>query len=105
MQVRGDHLLYRHEPLAIAERDQAREHRGNLEAGKAALASLGVAHHCGNAERQVRDIGERVRRVYGKRGQNREDTALKDLDCVTLIKLAEFVPRQDLNAFGAEQRP
>ena len=43
VEVRGDHLLERHEPLAVGHHEEAGEQRRDLHPGEALLAGLGVA--------------------------------------------------------------
>ena len=70
VQLRGDDLLDRDPPLAVGQRDQAREHVGNLHAGEAPLARVGIAHHRGEVEREVRDVRERMARIERERREH-----------------------------------
>ena len=99
VQVGGDDLLDRHEASPSASGDQPREHVGHLDPGEAPLAGLGVGDHRGEAERQVGDVRERVRRVDGERREHREDPLLVDLGHGARGRSAiEVVPADDLDA-------
>ena len=49
------------------------QQRRHLDPGEVLVAGHGVAHDDGEVQRQPGDVGERVRRVDGQRGQDRED--------------------------------
>ena len=44
VEVRGDHLLERDEPLAVGQHDEAGQQRRHLDPREAPLAGVGVAH-------------------------------------------------------------
>ena len=69
----------RDKSLAVGHGQQPREHRRDLDPGKAPLPALGIPDDDGQVERQVGDIGKRVARIHGKRGQNREDLVFEHL--------------------------
>ena len=73
VEMRGDHLLDRHEALAVGKREEPREQRRHLEPREPANPRDGVAHQHGEIQREVRDVGERVRRVDRERCEDRED--------------------------------
>ena len=78
LEVLGDDVLERHEPL-LADGDEPVEDRRHLDPGEVLLAGLRVAHQHGEVERQPGDVGERVRGVDRERGQDREDPLLEQL--------------------------
>ena len=80
VQPGGDQLLGREKPNAVGQADQPREHVRHLDSGKPALAGVGVTDHRGEAESQVRDVRERVRRIDGERREHREDPLFEDVD-------------------------
>ena len=47
----------------VADRDEARQRLGHLDAREALLARVGVAHRDPEAEREPRDVGERLARA------------------------------------------
>ena len=61
---------------ALRDDDEARHVVGHLDPGEALHLVVGVAHQHGEVERQAGDVGERVRRVDGQRGEHREDLGL-----------------------------
>ncbi len=73
LQVRGDDLLDRDEPLAIRHLDEPRQQWRDLHAGETPLSARGVTNEGREVEREGGDVGERVRGVDGQRGQYRED--------------------------------
>ncbi len=59
-QVRSDHLLERHESLAVGRDDEPRQQRRHLHAGEAVLAGVGVRDSDTEVQGEVGDVGERV---------------------------------------------
>ena len=104
VQLRGDDLLDRHEPLAVGQGDQPREHRRHLDPGEAALAGVRVADHRGQVQREVGDVRERVRRIDGQRREHREDPLVVDADEELAVVDAELVPRAHLDAALGQRR-
>ena len=84
LEVLGDDVLERHEPL-VADGHEPREDRRHLDPGEVLLAGLRVAHQHGEVERQPGDVRERVRRVDGQRRQHREDPLLEQLLALLLL--------------------
>ncbi len=73
LEVVGDHLLERHERCAVADRQEAAEELlRHLDAREHLGVLLGVAQHDDQAEREVRDVGERPADAEDERGQRRE---------------------------------
>ena len=102
LEVLADDVLERHEPL-VAERHEPVEDRRHLDPGEVLLAGLGVADQHGEVEREPGDVGERVRRVDGQRGEHREDPLLEQPLAVLLLLAVEVVPADQLDA-GVGQR-
>ena len=84
VEVRRDDVLERHEPgvVHVGERrtrparldaQQAGQHRRHLDPGEVLLAGARVDQHHGQVEREPGDVGERVGRVDGERGEHREE--------------------------------
>ena len=73
IEVVGDHLFDRHEPLAVGEREEPRKQGRHLEPREAANPRDGVTDQHGEVQGEVRDVGERVRRVDRERREDRED--------------------------------
>ena len=53
VEVGGDHLLERHEPLAVGQRDEPRQQRRDLHAGESALPRRRGRGRCGEVQREV----------------------------------------------------
>ena len=79
-QVRGDDVLERDERRAVVvvavgvrDPEEPRQHRRHLDPGEVLLARRRVGHDDGEVEREPGDVRERVGRVDGERGEDRED--------------------------------
>ena len=97
VEVGGDHLLERHEGLAaLADRQEAAEQLlRHLDPGDDLGAALGIAQQHTEAEREVRDVGERPAEADHQRRQRREDLLVEaDVDLAPLL-LARGVERDD----------
>ena len=83
-----DHPLERHEQAARADRQEARQQLGHLHAREALLPGLGIADEEAEAEREPRDVRERLARADRERRQHREDLAVEDaLELLQLLRL------------------
>ena len=71
-EVVRDHALERDPQAALAELEEARQALGHLDAREALLAGLRVADEDAEAEREPRDVGERLPRPDGERRQHRD---------------------------------
>ena len=60
---------------ARLDAQQAGQHRRHLDPGEVLLVGARVDQHDGQVERQPGDVGERVGRVDGQRGEHREEPA------------------------------
>ena len=98
VELRRDHLLEQHEALAVGERDEAGEQRRHLDPREALVAARRVAHGDREVERQVRDVGERVRGVDRERGEHREDRLGEELVEVGAVVVGELVPVGEADA-------
>ena len=63
MEVRGDDLLDRYEPLAIGHHHEARQQRRHLDPREVRLLRVRVEDHDAQVHREVRDVRERMSRV------------------------------------------
>ena len=108
LEVLGDHVLQRHEPvtaaLGVLQRHESAEALRHLHPREVLLAGPRVAHDHGEVERETGDVRERVGRVDGQRGQHREDALLEQLLAVLLLVRVEVVPAHQLDAVLAEGR-
>ena len=104
VEVRRDHLLERHEALAVGQRDEAGEQRRDLHPREALLAARRVAHDDREVERQVGDVGERVRGVDRERREHREDRVVEHLDEVLAVVVVEVVPVGEADALRPRAR-
>jgi hypothetical protein len=80
----GEHLLERHEAIALAEREKPRQAFGHFHAGEALLPVLRVAHEDRETDREAGDVRERLTGSNRERGEHRVDVALVaplELDC------------------------
>ena len=75
------HLLERHVMAVAADREEARKPLGNLHAREALLAGLGIAGEHGEADRERRDVRERLprarRRAVSAPGRSRARTSAR----------------------------
>ena len=101
LQVQSDHVLERHEPRFLRQRDEAGQDRRHLHAREALLPALRIAHGDREVERQVRDVWERVSRVDRERGEHREDLLPEDGVELAQLLLAHLIGADDADArFG-----
>ena len=96
-QVRRDHVFQRHEPV-LAHGEEAGQQRRHLHPGEHGHAGVRVGHHDRQAEREARDVGERVRRVHDQRGEHRVDPVPEQCLQVLLLVGGKLLPAQDLDA-------
>ena len=91
----ADHRLQRNQQPASPDRDEAREPLRNLDAREALLVRLRVANGDAEAERETRDVRERLPRPDAEWGQHRVDLALEarrelgELRVVTLVEVGD----------------
>ena len=104
VEVRLDDAFDRDPPPAVGQRMEPRQQRRDLDPGEPLLAALGVANHHGDVERQVRDVGERVRRVDRERREHREDLVEEHLAERLAILVGELVPAAHRDALLRERR-
>ena len=98
VQVSGDDLLEGDEHQLVRELHEPGQVRRHLHPGEAILARFGVGHADREAERQVRDVGERVSGVDRERCQHREDVLVEDLGQRLLCVDVELHPRSERDA-------
>ena len=103
LEVLADDVLQRDEPL-VAERHEALEDRRDLDPREVLGAGLGVAHDDREVEREPGDVGERVRRVDGERGQHREDPVLEEPLGHLLLVAVEVGPPHQADVLLGERR-
>ena len=97
-EVRGDHLLERHEATAVRQRHEPGKDRGDLHPGEALHAALRVPDGDGEVQRQVGDVGEGMRRVDGQRGEHRVHEVLERPLQLGLVGRVEVVPVEEADA-------
>ena len=71
---------------------------GTLTRANRCSPRRGVAHRDREVEREVRDVGERVRGVDGERGEHREDARLELAGELGALVRVELVPVGELDA-------
>ena len=101
VQVTADDLLEGQEP-SFAEIDQAWQHRRHLDTGELLGAGDGVGQHDGQVDRQAADVGERVRRIDGQRGEDGEDALREEGAHPALLVVGQFRPAQNLDTIGGQ---
>ncbi len=97
VQVRRDDVLERYEPL-LAEGDEAREDRRDLDPGEVLLPGVRVADGHRQIERKTGDVGERVGGVDRERCEHREHPVGEELLHALHLVGVELVPPQQENA-------
>ena len=104
VEVVADHVLERQQQPTLADRDEARQLLGHLHAREALLARVGVARQHAEAQREPRDVRERLARPDAERRQHREDLALVEaVELGQLLALAVGHPA-DVDALRRERR-
>ena len=88
---------------AVGEREEAGEQRRHLDPGEALLAGRRVAHGDREVQRQVRDVGERVRGVDGERREHREDVLGEQVVEVGAVVVGQIVPVGEADAALVER--
>ena len=88
----SDHVLERQQPAAVADREEPRQAFGNLDAGEALLARLGVAGEHAEAQRKAGDVREGLTGADSEGRQDREDLALE-----ALLEVRELVGIESLD--------
>ncbi len=104
MQVCRDHLLDGDERLALAHLEEPREQRRDLHTREARGGRARIAHHDGQVQRQVGDVGERMRRIHRQRREDRKDLIVEDLGQGVPVGLGQVVPAADRHVLPAERR-
>ena len=109
VQVLGDQVLERHEGVAVAGRDEAREHLlRHLHARERLDAGDRVAHQHAERQREVGDVREGAAEPDRQRRQHREDLAPEALVERAALLLADVVDADDPDALvgqrGAQRR-
>ena len=100
----GEHLLERDEAVAVADREIARQSLGHLHAREALLPVFRVAHEDRQADREARDVGERLPRADRERRQHRIDVAVVAALQVGALGVREVLDPHDDDALGGERR-
>ena len=103
-QEMADDALERDEEPAASDREKARQRLGHLDARESLLARLRIAHEDGKAERESRDVRERLPRADCERRQHREDLALEELFQLGQLLAVAVVDVADDHAGLSERR-
>ena len=104
VEVRRDQVLQEDEALAVGEGDEPGQGRRHLHPGEALGAVEVVEDRDGQVERQVGDVGERVRRVDTQWGEHREDPFVEDLVEVLAVVEVEVRPAAHDDPVGLDGR-
>ena len=91
VEMGGDHLLERHEPLTVRHHHEPRQDRRDLDPGEPGHPGPRVAHEDSQVEREVRNVGEGVSRVDRQRRHHGEDPLAELLVQVFPIVVVEAV--------------
>ena len=94
-QMSRDDLFERDEPLAVGEGDEPGQDRGHLHPSKPPDQRARVPDRHRQVQREVRDVGERVCRVHGQRGQDGQDRLFEDPIQERLPFLVQGIPIED----------
>jgi hypothetical protein len=100
----GEHLLERHEAIALAEREKPRQAFGHFHAGEALLPVLRVAHEDRETDREAGDVRERLTGSNRERGEHRVDVALVAPLELRLLGLGKIFDARDGDALARECR-
>ena len=100
----ADHALERDEEAAASDREEARQAFRDLDPRESLLAGLGLADEDGEAEREGRDVRERLSRADCERRQHREDLALEELFQFLELLAVAVVDVADRDAGFGESR-
>ena len=103
-QVVGEDFLQRNEAASPADGEEARQAFRDLDPGEALLAGLGVGHEQAEADRQRRDVGERLARPDRERRQHREDLALETVVELGALVRVELLDAQDDDPLVRQRR-
>ena len=99
VQVGRDHRLERDEArVLLVGGDEARQQRGHLDPREVLVLGRVVADDDGQVERQARDVGERVSRVDGQRGQDGVDALREQRAHQGDLGRLQVLPRDDADA-------
>ncbi len=98
-----DHGLERDQQAALADREEARQALGHLDPCEALLARLRVAHDDTEAEREARDVRERLPGPDRERGQHRVDLTREHRLELAQLVVGGVVDGADEDAFGGER--
>ena len=97
-----EHRLERHQEPARADRDEAVEALRHLHAREALLSGLRVAHEQPEAERQARDVGERLSGPDRQRREHREDLPREDVRQLSALVVRGVLDAADQDPLGGE---
>ena len=98
LEVLGDDLLQRDEPLAVRQHHEAGKQRRNLDAGEALLIGGGILDDDTQVERQAGDVGERVTGVHRQGREHREDPPIELLAEPLAVVVVELAPGREDDA-------
>ncbi len=99
----GQHRFERHEETARPDRDEAVETFRHLHSREALLTGFRIANEEAEAERQPRDVRERLARPDGERREHREDLAREHLLELGALCLGGVLDTPDEDPFGGER--
>ncbi len=116
VQVRGDEVLERDEAGAgrpvtvgvlgdVGDHEEAGQGLWDLDPGEVLRLGRRVVQHHREVERQARDVGERVSRVDGKRGEHGEDRFTEEPVQGDLLLLGQLVPAHQRDALVGKRGP
>ena len=100
----GDHVLERDEEAAAADLHEPRQALRHLHPREPLLARVRVAHEHGEAERERRDVRERLAGPDGERREHRVDVLLEARLELRALLGRQVVDRRDDDALCGERR-
>ncbi len=92
LDVSGDDLLDRHEPLAVGQTEEPGQRRRHLDAREPGDVRLGITHPDGQVQGEVRDVGERMRRIDRQWREDRVDALVVGAAQMQTSDLIEVLP-------------
>ncbi len=105
LEVGRDHLLQRHEALAIRQRHEARQQGGDLDPREPLVPAQRVADDDSQVQREVGDIRERMAGIDGERREHRKDALPEVAREVLDVLPLQLGGIHELDSGVGQQRP
>src|SRR5207342_1969013 len=99
----GKHMLESDEPATPAERQEPRQAFRHLDPREALLSRVGIVDEHAEADRERRDVRERLSRADGERREHRIDLAVETLVELRTLLVVQVVDARDDDALGRKR--